>query len=67
MDKNQELKNLDEIMEKIEIRSTELLEEAKINGSLIYYFDPKKCKENEVIKLENGIETIINKKNLPNN
>jgi len=40
-------------------RSAEILEDAKISGKLHYYYDKKRCKENEVIKLENSIETII--------
>lgn len=42
-------------------RSSGILEDAKISGKLHYYFDIKRCKENEIIKLEKGFETIIKK------
>lgn len=42
-------------------RSAEILEDAKISGKLHYHFDIKRCKENEIIKLEKGGETIIKK------
>lgn len=67
MDNSQELKDMEKMMERIEVRSAELYETAKKNGSLLYYFDPKKCKEGEIILLEDGIETIINKQNIPLN
>ena len=42
-------------------RSAGILEDAKISGKLHYYFDPRRCSANEIIKLENGIETLIKK------
>jgi|GEM_PF-4308449 len=42
-------------------RSAGILEDAKISGKLHYYFDIKRCKENEIIKLEKGFEIIIKK------
>jgi len=61
MEKEQYLKSLFDKMTAIKKRSAEILEQAKLNGKLHYYFDPKKCKEGEIIKLENGLETIIKK------
>ncbi len=42
-------------------RSAGILEDAKISGKLHYYFDPIRCNANEIIKLENGVETRIKK------
>jgi len=59
--KTQTLQHLEVIMTNIKKRSAELLKQAKTDGTLHYYFDPVRCNIGQLVKLENGKETIINK------
>jgi len=61
MEKDKFLKALFDKITAMKKRSAEILENAKISGKLHYYFDPRRCSANEIIKLENGIETIVKK------
>lgn len=59
--KEQILQRLHNMITDIKSRTAELLEHARANGDLHYYFDSARCKEGEIIKLENSLETIIKK------
>lgn len=61
MEKDEYLKALFDKITDMKKRSAEILGDTKINGKLHYYFDQRRCRTNEIIKLENGIETIIKK------
>lgn len=61
MEKDKFLKALFDKIAAMKKRSAGILEDVKTNGKLHYYFDPRRCSANEIIKLENGIETIVKK------
>lgn len=61
MEKYEFLKALFDKISAMKKRSAEILDDAKISGKLHYYFDPRRCSANEIIKLENGVETIVKK------
>lgn len=59
MEKELHIKSIFNKISSMKKRSAEILNNAKSSGKLHYYYDKKRCKENEIIKLENGLETII--------
>lgn len=61
MEKDKFLKALFDKIAAMKKRSAEILGDAKISGKLHYYFDPIRCNANEIIKLENGVKTIVKK------
>ncbi|SEF66467.1 hypothetical protein SAMN05421877_10285 [Sphingobacterium lactis] len=49
-------KSIDAILRE---RTAELLQETIENGTLNFYYDPKRCSINELVRIWQGEETVI--------
>ena len=46
-------------LEAMKAKSNQLIKDSINSGTLTYYFDSKRCQSDELVKVENKVETII--------